>query len=205
MNDAFTDELTKIAKVNLNPRTWNPLQWKSVQDLITLGTRVKKPKSGFKQGWESLGPTPDLETIANQGTNRVSKILRGLYGQGPHLATDVTSPGIVGVAERASRSGWTGSGSIGKYLPVGGKTQMVVGTAAGIPDVIDAARGNSNKGVAEAIGENAGFAAGGLLTGGLKTNLVSIPATIGLAQMGKRVGRKVDSLTRKKLKKVEED
>ena len=71
-----------------------------------------------------------------------------------------------------------------------------MGTAASIPDINEAVQGRSEKGVAEAIGENAGFATGGLLTAGLKTNVVAIPATIGLAQMGKRMEKKHRSFNR---------
>ena len=106
VNDAFTNELIKIAKVN--PQTWDPKKWKSVQDLGTLFTRVRRPKAGIKSAWNDMLPTL-AEDKADQGKSTASRALKHLFGQGPHLSSETTSSGLRGAAERASRSGWTGT------------------------------------------------------------------------------------------------
>ncbi len=199
MNEAFTLELQKIAmaKKKLNPMTWNPREWGVVKDLLTIGRRTKSGRKGLKEGWDAFAPTIDEKAIANKGSGPVSRVFRDIFGQGEHLLGDTGATGYRGFAEQASRSGWTGTSKALKYAPVGAKSQMVVGTAMAVPSIAAAARGQSDQGLGEAIGENLGFAAGGVLTGGTGL-LASAPATIGAAEVGKYVGKRIDRLAGRK-------
>lgn len=175
--ESFAEELTKIAAFSGN--------------LAELGRRVINPRSGLAQGWRALGPVANEKSIARQGRGILSRTWRGLVGQGTHIAEAPGSgQGFVGAMEDASRQGWTGTGRISKYIPIGGKSQMVIGTASGIPSIVAAARGEREAGVGESLGENLGYGIAGVISAG--TGAAGIPFTIGAARLSKALGRRAD-------------
>lgn len=113
---------------------------------------------------------------------------------GSHLAPDhQVAPGVKGLAERASRSGWTGEGKLTKYLPVGQKGMLLSGTLASMPGIVDAMRYGPSEyggGVGEQALSLAGFTVPAVMAGGMPTASFVIPLLGGFA--GGRLGKALD-------------
>jgi hypothetical protein len=105
------------------------------------------------------------------------------------------SSGTRGVAEELSRSGYTGSGKITKYLPIGQKTVLPAFSAMAIPDIVNAPKSTptSEGGAVErGLGEAASLG-GMIFTGGMGI----VPGLGGMYLAGKaggRIGRVIDRL-----------
>lgn len=182
---AFQEELEKLAFKGL------------VSDLAVLGRRMARPISGMKEGWKALEPVADPKRMAH-GKSMAGRAWKNLFGQGEHLVQNqlpLNDPKslITRGAEELSRRGWTGSGRASKYIPLGGKSQMLLGTAAGAPSVVKAVKDKED--VGGAVGENLGFGLGGVLTGG--TGMAAIPLTIAASSLGRSVGGAGDRLARR--------
>jgi hypothetical protein len=100
-----------------------------------------------------------------------------------------------GLAEELSRRGWTGSGGITKYLPVGEKGMAAGFGAMAIPDVVDAAEATrTGEGAALEKGLGALGSVGGMVMGG-GLGLVPAMALWEAAQRGgSAAGRVLDRL-----------
>jgi len=102
------------------------------------------------------------------------------------------------LAERGSRSGWTGQGRMTKYLPVGGKGFTAIYGASSVPGVVQAAKG----GPVGPTGEGGAYEKGIGLAGGLAgwtagAGLGILPmAALGLGAeyAGSKLGRIVDRM-----------
>lgn len=186
---AFVDEMEKIAfhkKASV------------LSDVAMIGRRIANPKTGLREGWKALAPVANQKSIANQGKGALGRTWRGIVGQGEHLSQGrlpLKGTKVRRTVEDLSRSGWTGTGRLTKYVPIGGKSQMALGTAAGVPTVASAAQGRGDQGLGEAVGENVGFGLGGVLTAG--TGMAGIPLTIGAAGLAKALGRGADTAARR--------
>jgi len=121
---------------------------------------------------------------------------------GTHLEPNADlSSGIRGLAERASRSGWTGEGAVTKYMPIGQKSMLGLGVAASAPGIVDAARyGPSEQfgGVGEQAGVLAGFALPAVMFAGMPKSSLVAPILGGFAggRLGKALDRRFDSRVR---------
>lgn len=178
---AFQEELEKLAFKGV------------VSDLALLGRRMARPVSGMKEGWKALEPVANPKRMA-PGKNILSRGWKNLFGQGEHIAGPRSGgSAIARGAEELSRRGWTGPGRASKYIPLGGKTQMILGTASGAPAVARAIKERED--VGGSIGENLGFGLGGVLTAG--TGMAAIPLTIGASSLGRSIGGAGDKLVRR--------
>lgn len=177
-----------------------------------LGKRVLNPT----RGWTAMTPAkalkeaPELvphltEALAKQTPE--AGFLRRTFGAGKHL--EATSPGspwqiasgkaalpenagrVKSVAEELSRRGWTGAGRVTKYIPLGDKGQIALGTAAAAPSLVAAAKDPEQGRLGEQL---AGTAAGtglGILTAG--TGLPGLATSIGGALVAGRFGSRLDA------------
>ena len=132
------------------PRTWNPLTWLKPGEHMTEYQKTK------------ISPT---------------QILKGEF-KGPHaskMQNQLNERGRMRMmAEEMSRRGWTGKGSVTKYLPVGGKSLMTGFSAQAIPQIVNAPKASRTGeggaleeglgGLGSAVGMVAGMG-GGLVPG----------------------------------------
>jgi len=154
------------------PRTWyNPLSWLKPGEHMTRHYKAPVSLSGIMSG-SFEGP------------------------HAKHLAKELAGKGRIRMtAEELSRRGWTGKGTVTKYLPVGSKGMMTGFSALAIPEVVNAQKATptGERGALEAglggLGSAAGMIAGsgvGLLPG--------IGLWYAMDKGGRKAGRVLDRL-----------
>jgi hypothetical protein len=145
----------------------------------TVKNRASQVAAGKEQG-------------AGLGTKLKGFFAKNL-GAGEHLikAEDKLNRGVAGVAEKLSRSGWTGEGRLTKYMPVGEKGQTGMWGAMAVPSIARAAQGDpSEGGVLQHAGSGAGWAGGAVLGAGL--GFPGMVAGVGAGMLGEHLGKKGD-------------
>lgn len=193
---SFGDEMRKLARLGM-------LKSLAPKGLKELGGRLRNPVSGMREGWKSLGPEHAIksqtqggrwleESLAKPGTGMLGKMRRGVIA-GEHLTGDTGAQGVKGLAERASRAGFTGTGSATKYLPIGDKTQFGLGTALTLPDIVNAAQ-TDEKDLGRALGSAGGSTGGWLMTSGLPGFVVPWASSLAFEQMGRGAGQVLDKV-----------
>lgn len=170
--------------------------------------RVMSPIKGLKEGWRHSSPLPAMEQRAKEmgfGTaQEAASALKGtdvkkykkLLGGGEHLLGTPAGTGkIRATAEELSRRGWTGSGNISKYLPVGSKGLTVGFAGMGIPSIVNANKATpTGEGGALERGLGELGSAGGMILG---SGLGIVPAMgmwYGTQRLSSRLGRVLDRL-----------
>jgi len=170
--DLLNPKKLKEMKSAINaPRTLNPMTWLKPGEHMT---EFKKTK---------ISPT---------------QILKGKF-EGPHASSmqkQLKERGrLPMLAEEMSRRGWTGKGSVTKYLPVGGKSMITGFSAQAIPQIVNAPQASrtGEGGALEegmgGLGSAAGMIAG--MGGGL------VPGTAlwyAMDKGGRKTGRILDRL-----------
>lgn len=180
-----------------------------------IANRLSHPIEGMRTAWRESSPLPELTRRAKElgydtpqaaaaalkttDPAKYEKLMgKGwvMPGAGEHLLhVDPTAGKVRGLAERLSRSGWTGAGKATKYLPIGTKGLTVGFTAAGIPSVINAAPATptGEGGKAEAGLAEAATGLGTLLaTGGGIGIVPAMGLMMGGRAVGSRLGRVID-------------
>lgn len=195
------------------PRGWSRL---SPTKLIGSGTE------GGQQLGRAVARTQAAEkALATKGTvvaEHGGEAMKGLFGRpiqyngqsmpgraraylatrlraGTHLAPGAElSKGVKGLAERASRAGWTGEGAMTKYLPIGQKGFLATGAAATAHDVhrqVRDGRQPGESGIGENVGGLVGYTAPAVLLGGMPT--ASLVGALGGMFAGGNLGRRLDN------------
>lgn len=173
-----------------------------------LVDRLSHPIEGLRTGWRESSPLPALARRAKEmgykSPQEAAALLKLdpkkykelMAGGGEHLlALDPTAGRARSIAERLSRSGWTGAGKATKYLPVGNKGLTVGFTAMGIPGIVNAPNATPTGEGARAemgLGE-AAMGLGTLLSAGSSIGMIPATAMImGGREVGSRLGRVID-------------
>jgi hypothetical protein len=169
--------------------------------------RFASPIKGLREGWRHSSPLPGIEQRAKEmgfkgvkdatqalKTTDPAKYKKLLGGGGEHLLG--TAPGTgktQALAEELSRRGWTGTGKLTKYLPVGNKGLTVGFAGMGIPSIVKSEKATpTGEGGALERGLGELGSAGGMILG---TGLGMAPAMglwYGAQQAGSRIGRILD-------------
>lgn len=157
-------------------------------------TRRVAPLQGdlFAQAGKKLPKMPEYsgETLPGKIRAQLASHLRA----GSHLAPEhQVAGGVKGVAERLSRGGWTGEGKITKYVPLGQKSWLTLGSAPQVYDIGRKAvegRKPGESGIGEDIGTLAGFTLPAIRFGGMPT--ASLVGSLGGMMAGGALGKRLD-------------
>jgi hypothetical protein len=173
------------------------------------GSRLRHPIEGLRAGWQEMSPlkglgdrakalgfnSPQEAASALQGAGN-AKGYKKLLGGGEHLLRNEALPGtgrVEATFENLSRSGWTGAGDKTKYLPIGGKSQLVGFTGMAIPSVVNAKEpARTGEGGAFERGMSELGAAGGMLMGSGIGFIPGAALWYGGTKAGTRLGRIID-------------
>jgi hypothetical protein len=173
-----------------NPQPWNPFSKAEGGVKVLKGDELEELKA--MSAHQKTVPWYDPARLLHSERGHLleaNKPLKDVIQQGGYGAAAKE------LAERASRSGWTGASRYTKYLPVGGKGALIGFGAAGIPGIVNAPK-------VTPTGEGGTFErAGGLGLGtlgwiaGTGTGLFpSVALGFGAERVGSRLGRIVDRL-----------
>jgi len=162
-----------------------------------LGYRITHPWEGVQRGWKGMArPRMTQEEIAATGF-RIPFTESRTWQAGKHLGRFPIGfrrawgeGGVKGLAEEASRAGWTGRGKITKYVPWGQKSWL---TGFGGLGAYETATAPEGKKLQTGLGELAGTG-GWLLSGGLTKTLPTLAAFFGPSVAGGIVGGKLDRM-----------
>jgi len=200
---AFADELDSIEKsagflrqaLSLPMAAVRAVSGGTGNALVDTGARLSKgPMRSLHEGWTAMSPKILTRTERAGSGMGIPFTKKRILQAGQHLVGGAPAHGGVrGLAERASRAGWTGKGDITKYLPVGEKGVLAGFTAPGIAELH---KGPAATPTGEgAAGERSGSLLGG--TGGWVLGAgLGLPASLAMMfggeYAGKHLGRLID-------------
>lgn len=167
----------------------------AAQQALRTGGRVTTRRATPLQG-ELFAPNkaPNMPTYSGEtALGRTRAYLATKLRAGTHLRPDhQMSGGVRGVAERLSRGGWTGEGAMTKYMPLGQKSWVTLGSAPAVYQMGETAvhgRQPGGPGLGEQFGSLAGLTLPMVMFGGMPTaSLVgSIGGMMGAGALGKKL------------------
>lgn len=178
--NAFMDELYKAADwktkalelaKHYGQRGWDATVGSLGKGVSRAGELIQAPIETTRKGWQSFGKGKATET------------LKEIYKK----------HGKKGLAKELSRRGWTGSGRITKYLPVGDKALVTGFTGHGLYQTATGPREDVGKNLGSTALGNLAWVAGGAGRRGLPL-LGSLGLLMGGSMAGEAVGGVYDKI-----------